>query len=671
MPSKLSQFWRELKRRNVVRVVTVYAGAAFVVLELVDMITEPFGLPAWAFKLTILLLSVGLIIAIILSWMYDFYHDRGIVKTEPAPLEDSELPVRPFNGWKIASYISFVVIVVLGLLHVLPIGNRNKLSEIPDKSIAVLPFISLSEDPDKQYQADGVMDAILLHLSKIEDLRVLSRTSVEQYRQSEKTALQICEELDVAYLLEGSFQKYGDQARLIVQLIRAGKEEHVWAENYDREWKDIFSVQSEVAEHIARELKAVITPAEKQRIEKVPTDSPIAYDLYIRGKDELTKFRNEMWFMDDLQEPENAEEFFTRALAHDSSFAEVYAGLAWAYMLKASHTEYLSEDYMDSVFILANKAISLDPSLSDAYTLRGMYFQWNGQVEKAVKDFNLALEFNPNSWLAYERLGLYYQYTDLVKSLEYLGKAVNLNRGEGLLLTLAIMARTYGWSLDFIEYSANYYHQVLELGGDTCGYYLSLADTYIANGLYEQAILNIEKGLAINERSETARWLMGWCYMMVNQPELSYKFFSPFIQNLEASGDYDLRDMHRYGYVLWTNGYFERANKFFDKQVELCEYSITMERPYAQDFGAYFDLAAIFAFRGEKAKAIENLKTFKHNIPIALQGYVTLAHDDPLFDPIREEPEFNQILQDLEAKYQAEHERVRQWLEENKKGPGN
>ena len=148
----------------------------------------------------------------------------------------------------------------------------------------------MSDDPEKQYLADGIMDAILLHLSKIEDLRVLARTTSEKYRDTDKTATEICQELGVSFALEGSFRKYGDQARLIVQLIRSGKEDHAWAKQYDREWKEIFAVESEVAQAIAKELQAVITPEEKQLIEKIPTTSLTAHDFYQRGKEEHWKY---------------------------------------------------------------------------------------------------------------------------------------------------------------------------------------------------------------------------------------------------------------------------------------------------------------------------------------------------------------------------------------------
>ena len=176
--------------------------------------------------------------------------------------------------------VVMAIILVLFVFNIICGGKQTK--EI-EKSIAVLPFKLLSDEPDKQYLADGMMDAILLHLSKIEDLRVMARTSTEQYRVTDKTMTEIGRELGVNYLLEGSFQKYGNDIRLIVQLIKSGKEGHVWANEYDRKWNDILSVQSEVAQTIARELHTVITPEEKELIEKVPTADLTAYELYLKA----------------------------------------------------------------------------------------------------------------------------------------------------------------------------------------------------------------------------------------------------------------------------------------------------------------------------------------------------------------------------------------------------
>src|SRR4030043_277042 len=183
--------------------------------------------------------------------------------------------------------IGLVLIIFAGLLFVFQFfGRKNSPEEQPEKSIAVIPFKSMSDDPEKQYQADAMMDAIIEHLSKIKDLRVKPRTSVEQFHGTKKTPQQIGKELEVSYILEGSFQRYGDSEMLNVRLIRANNEDLLWTNNYDRNWKNIFSVQREVAQTITRELKVVITPEEQQLIEKASTKNLTAYDFYMRGREE-------------------------------------------------------------------------------------------------------------------------------------------------------------------------------------------------------------------------------------------------------------------------------------------------------------------------------------------------------------------------------------------------
>jgi TolB-like protein len=300
MPDKSNgqfQFWQELKRRKVIRRNTVYAATAFVILELVSIIADPLKLPEWTMLTVIVLLSIGFLISLILSWFYDMTPE-GVQKIKSVKEIHKEVPEKQshLKAWKIATYVSAVIIIGLLIFNIA--GGRKQAEDraILEKSIAVLPFKYMSDESEKQYLADGAMDDIILHLSKIEDLRVMSRTSVEQYRETDKTATVICQELDVAYLLEGSFQKHGDQVRLIVQLIRPGKEGHIWANEYNRSWKDIFSVQSEVAQNIARELHAVITPEEIQLIEKKPTTSLTAYDFYQRGREEYIRLLDKVEF---------------------------------------------------------------------------------------------------------------------------------------------------------------------------------------------------------------------------------------------------------------------------------------------------------------------------------------------------------------------------------------
>ena len=196
-PNKLSQVWQELKRRNVVRVTTVYAGAAFVIIELINNITEPLHLPEWTPTLVIVLLAIGFPVVIIFSWIYDVHPEGGMVKTEPSEKGRAEYVPKSSNNWKIASYLSFVVIVGLIVLNILPRTRRSYKNELLEKAIAVLPFINDSPDEEKMYFINGTMEAIHNNLCKIGDLRVVSRTSVEQYRNNLKPVKEIAGEMKV------------------------------------------------------------------------------------------------------------------------------------------------------------------------------------------------------------------------------------------------------------------------------------------------------------------------------------------------------------------------------------------------------------------------------------------------------------------------------------------
>jgi TolB-like protein len=442
-PNKLSQFWQELKRRRVVRVIAMYAATAFIIMEAGDIMLPRLGLPDWTVTFIIILLIVGFPITIILSWIFDITPE-GLKKTESIKVAtEKETVAKPVKRKLRVSDVIIAVLLVAVVILVYPkIFQKEKFEDITEleKSIAVLPFKSLSDDPEKQYLADGTMDAILLHLSKIEDLRVMARTSVEQYRETDKTANMIFQELDVTYLLEGSFQKYGDQARLIVQLITPGKEDHIWAKEFDRNWEDIFSVQSEVAQAIARELMAVITPEEKLLIEKVPTTNLTAYDFYQRGRDEHSKylFENEKGVL------EVVENLYYKALEYDSTFAQAYAGLALVYYNKHYWGTFLSENFLDSVLILADIALSYDDQLAEAYTVRGDYYTAKGRTEQAIKEYDKAIKFNPNDWMAYRGKGyLYTVKNDIVKKIDNYQKAASVNHGSEFPIFLRSLSGSY------------------------------------------------------------------------------------------------------------------------------------------------------------------------------------------------------------------------------------
>jgi TolB-like protein len=563
-----------------------------------------------------------------------------------------------------------VLLCVIGTFAIYKIINRGKNTQIIsklEKSIAVLPFVNDSPDEENAYFINGIMEEVLNNLQKIKNFRVLSRTSTDQYKGTNKQTIpKIARELGVNYIVEGSGQKYGNSYRLRVQLITGHNEKHLWGESYEKEikeTKDIYSVQSEIAQAIAIALKATITPQEKQLIEMTPTANLTAYDFYKRGREEHAKY----WINNsDRAVLQKAEDLYHKALVYDSTFAQAYTGLARVYWDKHYWEEYFSKNFLDSVMILTNIALSFDTQLSEAHTLRGTFYSEIGKPEQAIEEFDKAIQLNPNDWMAFLGKGdLYYSYTDLVKCISYRQKAASINAGSELPTLLGAIGFAY-LCAGFAEISKHYYQEELKLDGDSALYYYNLeGDEYFLENFNKSIEFGV-KGLAIDSTNYGIVEFLGFDYSWLGNHKESLKYFKKWFERLKTQGILTANNMHRIGYAYWKNGDKEEAEYFFNEQIKYCNRLIELKRPGGIGLNTYYDLAGVYAFRGEKDKALMNLKIYNQTQRIPLVMLMTIK-TDPLFDSIRNEPEFQQIVKDVEAKYQAEHERVRKWLEEQGK----
>ena len=414
-------------------------------------------------------------------------------------------------------------------------------------------------------------------------------------------------------------------------------------------------MQSEIAQSIAAELKTIITPEEKQLINKIPTTNLTAYDFYQQAREEYTKY----WINGNKAALQEAEDLYHKALKYDSTFAQAYSGLAMVYWDKHYWKEYFSENFMDSVLILTKIALSFDNQLSEAYTLRGRYYNEIGKPEQAIEEFDKAIKFNPNDWMAYHEKGAFYYATDLVNNINYLQKAASINRGEELPQLLLAIGWAY-FNAGFPEKSKQYYNDILKLNGDSLAYYgiSSWNEFWLAN--FNKSIEYGEKAYALDSTDIGA---LADDYAWLGQYKESLKYYKKGFEKLKTNGEFATNGMHRMGYAYWQNGYKEEAEYCFNEQIKYCYRMIELKRESGQKFYIYYDLAGTYAFRGEKVKAYKNLRIFNQIQQVPL-WMANLIKTDPLFNSIRNEPEFQQIAKDIEAKYQAEHERVRKWLEE-------
>lgn len=274
-----------------------------------------------------------------------------------------------------------IVALVFVLLYFIYTNNAEVAIDQKDKSIAILPFKNLSEDPSNEYFSEGVIEAIRTGLSQIRDLRVISRTSVEQYRESTKSSLEIARELRVSSLLEGSIQRSENKIRIDVRLVDGITQEQVWAKSYDHELKDVFAIQTEIAEQVASELNAKLSPEEKSKLSKSDTENPRAYDLYLKGVYEYRTYTN--------KGTHNAIRLFTEAIALDSNYARAYAFLANSCIALAAifGAELGALEALEKGKPLIDKALSLDPNLDEAKMLMGfyrLYHDWDFEGAEAA-----------------------------------------------------------------------------------------------------------------------------------------------------------------------------------------------------------------------------------------------------------------------------------------------
>jgi TolB-like protein/Flp pilus assembly protein TadD len=384
----MTGFFDEVKRRKVYRVAAAYIIAAGGAIQLASASFPAWELPNWALRLVIVLFLLGFPIALMLAWAYDITA-QGIRATPTTAVP------RTHRRRNIIMLVAAgVAISAAAGFFLLPGVSARKI----DKSIAVLPFENLSDEKENAYFADGIHDDVLTNLSKISDLKVISRTSVMPYRGKASNVREIGKALGVATVLEGSVRRIGNRVRVNVQLVNADTDEHLWAEDYDRDLTDVFAIQTDLAQKIVRELQAKLSPIEKAQIERKPTENSQAYLAFVQAHDLCTrpdKFRTNI---------EKAEQLFEQATRLDPDFAEAFAGLAWVHdwIYRDDPTPARKEKARAA----ANMAIRLQPELPEAHLALGFYHYYcERNYQAALNEFAIAKRRLPNSAEVYLAIG--------------------------------------------------------------------------------------------------------------------------------------------------------------------------------------------------------------------------------------------------------------------------
>jgi TolB-like protein len=393
--SEKPSFFSELKRRNVYKVAVAYIVVGWALAQGIAQVLPVFDIPNWAVRLMVLAIVIGFPVALVLAWAFELTPE-GLKRTEDADRTAS--PHQAANR----TWILVVIVggaISLGLFFLGRYSASNRQGESADssaKSIAVLPFDNLSDDKQNTYFATGVQDQILTNLARVSDLKVISHTTVRQYKTgTQRNLREIGRQLGVAYIVEGSVQRQGDRIRINAQLIDAETDAHIWAETYDRTTADLFAIQSELAQKIAGQLKAKLSPRQKAEIEERPTQDLVAFELYLQAKEVIDSYIN----VEDVRASLlKALQSLDQAIKRDENFVAAYC-----YTARANDLLYFFDlDPNPDRVLLSEAAVKaalrIRPDSAEAhFAMADYYFRCHRDYDHAQQELAIAGPGLPNS----------------------------------------------------------------------------------------------------------------------------------------------------------------------------------------------------------------------------------------------------------------------------------
>jgi TolB-like protein/AraC-like DNA-binding protein len=524
--------------------------------------------------------------------------------------------------------------------------------EDEEKSIVVLPFKNESSDSSNVYLINGLMEATLNNLQQIQNLRVVSRTSAEKYRQTSMSVSEMAKELNVQYLVEGSGQKIGDKILLNIQLIDAATDKHLWAKQYRRESKDIFELQEEVAQNIASEIEVILTPEEKSRMEKKPTNDLEAYDYYLKGKD--------LFYRSQPEDLEASIPWFKKAVEKDPEFALAYATATMVYYYLDLFD--LQKQHAHDIETFAEKAMLYDPKSSESLTAKALSFAARQQFELSIPYFEKALEYNPRSGLVLHFLTEFYNIhvPNPPKYLEYAIRKVKIDH-----------------AIDSATQSFNYFH---------------LSNALVQNGFFDDALRYNTRSLQLNPKNFFAGFVRAYIYYATDRSckktrEIliaEWKKDTMRFDILQEIGkvNFMMRDfaaakscydraipiMQMYGLDIFKHEYMRigaayaltgdkaKGDHYMNEYKRFADNDLTMYK--------YMHLATYYSWQGEQAKAIRHFRTFANEQDNFLY-WLLLLRDDPIGDNLRKSPEFEGIMKTIETKFWKKNEEMKERFEDD------
>jgi TolB-like protein/Tfp pilus assembly protein PilF len=592
-------FFHQLKQRNVVRVSIAYGVTAWLLAQIATQIFPFFEVPNWGVRLVILVLCLGFPVALMLAWAFQITPE-GIVRLEDAVPNESRVRRKSHKFTALIVVVAMAAVALFAFRfyrqNAIPAGASIQAPALPaEKSIAVLPLENLSDDKEDAFFADGLQDDILTNVAKISELKVISRTSVSQYRGAGavRNLREVARELGVENILEGSVRRVGNRVLVNVQLIDARHDRHIWAERYDRTLTDSIGLQGEVATQIAAALRAKLAPEEKARLDAKQTGNPEAYALYLKA---LGRERAEDRSTEDLIA---AEQLYEQAITLDPKFALAHARLS---IVNSHHSQGPSDNraLRAKARAAAEEAVRLSPSLGEAHVAIGLCLYWaDKDYPAALKEFSIAATTSPNESDILQYIGgVYRRQGRWRESLATYDRAQDLDPRN-----LDVIIRAAADHLLVRDWAAvtACYNRALEIAPDSAQARIGLAYLEVfrnGNPAAGRKILQkIPAAIDPDGGVTCARWDLA---MLERDFSTAEKILTEFpLEDFPHAGD--APKAYHLGRVALARGDIGSAQRYFAAAAPAIEAWV---RDDPDDAGRHAQLGLLYAYMGRKEDAL-------------------------------------------------------------------